>query len=263
MITVTFLGTGSGVPSAARGHSASLLSCPGDCLLLDAGDGVARSMATHQVPVNSIHRIAISHTHSDHVAGLPMLIQTMKLHGRTEPLSMFVPRETENWTASMLRGMHLHPEEWPFPSRILPLEELPDDDHALTVTPIANTHLDGKRAIAARHGYPASSYSFVVSRPGASLVLSSDIVGMGDILSVAENADALIIDSTHVPLEQIESFAMSHPGIHVICTHIPPECEERLLERYPRPFAGCNIAVASDGMRLMIEGSVVECSTTR
>ena len=71
---ITFLGTGHGVPSPDRHCSATLVEVGGKRYLIDAGAPVVDIMRTLGVPVDSLSAVFITHRHSDHTFGLPMLV---------------------------------------------------------------------------------------------------------------------------------------------------------------------------------------------
>ncbi|NDH06090.1 ribonuclease Z, partial [bacterium] len=45
----------------------------------------------YQIPFQRINEIFISHLHGDHFLGLPGLLSTMNLLGRTEGITIFAP----------------------------------------------------------------------------------------------------------------------------------------------------------------------------
>ncbi len=94
-ILVTFLGTGSAIPTARRNHSAILLQYKRENILVDCGEGTQRQFRKAQLNPGKITKILISHWHGDHTLGLPGLLQTMILNGRNEKLDIYGPRGTK------------------------------------------------------------------------------------------------------------------------------------------------------------------------
>lgn len=104
MITITFLGTVSGIPSLTRNHSSFVLEHFTDkrsVFLFDCGEGTQKQLMKSDVTFMSIEKIFISHWHADHFAGLIPLIQTMNLEKRNKPLSIFGP-EAERFVSDIL-----------------------------------------------------------------------------------------------------------------------------------------------------------------
>jgi len=91
MIEVTMLGTASAVPTLHRGLSSIALRRDGDVFLFDCGEGTQRQMMRFGVSYMKIRAIFISHLHLDHFLGAFGLIETMRLNGRKEKLSIYGP----------------------------------------------------------------------------------------------------------------------------------------------------------------------------
>ena len=92
---IVFLGTGGSFPSPQRGVSSVAIKVNGDVLLIDCGEGTQRQLMRSQLSFMSITKIFITHFHGDHYLGLPGLLQTMALNGRTKDLEIFGPKGTE------------------------------------------------------------------------------------------------------------------------------------------------------------------------
>lgn len=96
------LGTSSAVPSRERDLPANMINFSGERILFDCGEGVQKKIMTEKLGLMSISRIFISHWHADHFSGLLGLIQTMEMEGRTEPLYIYGPPRTEEFTDRIL-----------------------------------------------------------------------------------------------------------------------------------------------------------------
>ncbi len=95
-LRITFLGTGAG-GSIHRGHTAIAVECSdGTRVLLDASSGntVTRSLAQLGMTVADFHQVLLSHTHADHMSGLPSV---QLVHTRSSddgpPLAVYGPDE--------------------------------------------------------------------------------------------------------------------------------------------------------------------------
>jgi ribonuclease BN (tRNA processing enzyme) len=241
-------GTASGIPVTDRKHSSTLLGVGGQYLLIDAGEGTASAMIAAAVPYDAVGAVCITHTHADHVSGLPMLLQGMHLARRSAPLNIFVPTGREDWFRAWLIGLYMFPEKWSFPMRLHPLEDTVLFDGALRLLPL----LDRVRELAARHGIRAQSFSIRLEGPDASVLISSDIAGIQDIARHAPRVDLLVVDATHVPLTEIVTLVRENPELRVVCTHIPPELEKDLPDRMDAATAAYpdRMLFAYDGMEL-------------
>ncbi len=93
---VTVLGTSSATPTKYRHPSAHYVRMEGSYLLLDCGEGAQRQLARYGLRTQRISHVFITHLHGDHYFGLPGLITSMALFGRTEPLVIVGPAALES-----------------------------------------------------------------------------------------------------------------------------------------------------------------------
>jgi ribonuclease BN (tRNA processing enzyme) len=250
-MTITFIGTASGVPVPHRRHSCLLVEHAGEAQLFDAGEGAASALAGRSIGAGRITTVWISHTHADHISGLPMLLQGMHLAGRTESLDIRVPPGRELWFENWLHGMYMFREKWSFPFSMQPLSS-PATGVGLLVRSIQNRHLDKTRELALRHRVPAQAWSFVLTCGTMRVLLTSDISGIADIAEFTSSVQITILDAAHVPMEEVFLLAERCTALEIICTHIPPELEAdlgSLNKRSARDFGG-RVLFAHDGMSI-------------
>ena len=88
---ITFLGTSASVPTVERNLPAVALRRNGELILFDCGEGTQRQMIRAKIGFNRETKVLITHMHGDHILGLPGLIQTMSLYGRTRDLNVYGP----------------------------------------------------------------------------------------------------------------------------------------------------------------------------
>src|SRR3954452_4948608 len=89
-LDVVFLGTAGSSPTAARGLPATLARRGGERLLFDCGEGTQRQLLQSTGLVD-LEEIFLTHYHADHFLGLPGMLKTFGLRGRSLPLTIYVP----------------------------------------------------------------------------------------------------------------------------------------------------------------------------
>ena len=88
---VLVLGSGAATPTFSRHCSAQLITICGSRILVDCGESTQNQLRQYHQKFQAIKTIFISHLHGDHFFGLPGLLSTMHLCGRTEPLTVYAP----------------------------------------------------------------------------------------------------------------------------------------------------------------------------
>jgi ribonuclease Z len=96
-IQLTFLGTGSAVPTARRNHPAVLLQYKDENILFDCGEGTQKQFRIAKLNPCKVTRIFISHWHGDHIFGLPGLLQTLMLNNYSKTLYIYGPKGTKDF----------------------------------------------------------------------------------------------------------------------------------------------------------------------
>ena len=91
MLDVTLLGTAALMPIPDRALTAATLTCAGRTILFDCGEGTQTAARRAGVSLMKADVIALTHYHGDHIFGLPGLMQTMEVFGRTQPLTVVGP----------------------------------------------------------------------------------------------------------------------------------------------------------------------------
>ena len=88
----TVMGSGAAVPTLMRHCSGQVVNVNGYRLLLDCGEGTQQQMRACRQKLQSLQLVCISHLHGDHFFGLPGLLATLHLCGRTQPLTVIAPQ---------------------------------------------------------------------------------------------------------------------------------------------------------------------------
>lgn len=104
------LGTSGSLPLPRRGLSSVLLHREGKGFLFDCGEGLQVSMKHMHLRWKNLEVICITHSHADHVTGLPGILMLSAQVERDTPLTIICPEAVKNFiTASRKElGMYLN-----------------------------------------------------------------------------------------------------------------------------------------------------------
>lgn len=94
-LTLTFLGTGSMVPTKERNVQSMVLEYEGELILVDCGEGTQRQMNIAGYSRAKVRKILLTHWHGDHVSGLIGLIQTIFNSDYQHTLQIYGPKGTK------------------------------------------------------------------------------------------------------------------------------------------------------------------------
>ena len=100
---VIFLGTSSGTPTWDRNVSGVAIGSTQDkaWCLVDCGEGTQHQLLKTPLSLLNLQAICITHVHGDHCYGLPGLLASAALAGRTAPLYLLAPRAIQTFIAAM------------------------------------------------------------------------------------------------------------------------------------------------------------------
>lgn len=91
MLSVTILGSGAATPTLGRHCSSQVVAVDGERMLLDCGEATQNQIRLYHQKLQSFSHIFISHLHGDHWFGLPGLLASMHLCGRTDDVHVYAP----------------------------------------------------------------------------------------------------------------------------------------------------------------------------
>jgi ribonuclease Z len=86
---VTILGCGSAVPTTKHYLSSQVVNLRDKLFMIDCGEGSQLQFRAMKLKFHRLNHIFISHLHGDHCFGLPGLISTLGLLGRTADLHIY------------------------------------------------------------------------------------------------------------------------------------------------------------------------------
>ena len=114
---VHILGCGSAKPTQRHKPTCQVVDVHSKLFMIDCGEAAQIEFARQGLAMNRLGHIFISHNHGDHVFGLPGLISTMALLGRTAELHIYGPKETQSYLDLIINiycegidyKIHFHP----------------------------------------------------------------------------------------------------------------------------------------------------------
>lgn len=242
----TVLGSGGGEAAPDRASSGHLLETPHASILFDCGDSVTGSFLRVGKRYEDLDAIIISHTHPDHICGLPFFLQQMYLAWRLRELTVYVPIEALRGIQSMLKMHYLFFEHLSFPINFVGLYSRPvfvcGD---VAIKPHLNTHLVAHRGQPwmAEVDNEGESYSFECSIGDVRFAYSADIGSLDD-LEFCDGCRTLFVESTHVDLPELYARAENWRIKQLILIHVCPGF-------VPQPPAGRvfrDLRLAEDGL---------------
>ncbi len=237
------IGTGAGVAEPGRGGSAILVQAGEKSFLLDCGEGAA-GWLNHYELTRRLGYIFITHLHADHISGLYVLIQNMKMAGRDAPLFIFLPEQGIGPVKHMLAAMYLDTENNGFGFKV--------QYHSVQASDVLQTDNFSVRAWASDHlsdstgktgGRPA--FGFTVETQGHRLVYTGDVASTDCFKKELLPGTTLICEAAHVGSESVLKAAKESGVNKVIFIHIDPFFTGTVIENCKQYQ---NAVIAGDGM---------------
>lgn len=102
------LGCGGMMPLPYRHLTSVLLRRDGDLFLFDCGEGTQVSLRRLNLKWKKITAIFISHTHADHVTGLPGILMLSAQVDRTEPLYIYGPPKIKEYVETSRKVLDMY-----------------------------------------------------------------------------------------------------------------------------------------------------------
>lgn len=99
---IHILGCGSSLPTGRHLPTSQIVNIRGKLYMIDCGEGAQRQMRLQHLSFGKLVAIFISHLHGDHCFGLPGLLSTLGMFGRTGDLHVIGPRGLKNFLEPIL-----------------------------------------------------------------------------------------------------------------------------------------------------------------
>ncbi|MDR3268613.1 MAG: ribonuclease Z [Tannerella sp.] len=153
---VTLLGCGSATPTLRHMATSQVVDLRDKLYLIDCGEGSQLQMRRMHVRFNRLNHVFISHLHGDHCFGLPGMLSTLGMLGRSGELVIHGPQALEDFLRPILA---LFCKDMPYPVR---LNLIDPRQHALVMEDRSLCVY----SIPLKHRIPTCGYLFV-EKPSA------------------------------------------------------------------------------------------------
>ncbi len=218
MTRVRFLGTSAGNPHPERLTSSILIEGPKGALLLDAGEGCSHRIAQPAEWAQEVRSILITHRHTDHLAGLPMLLSGYKGAKRTNPLEIHVHRDLMKPLREWIETLKLGDEHQKCDIGWVDLEQgsfTPASGHDGFIW--QNDHLSPLDT--------GGCHSLALNLDGDRWVFSGDLEKFSVVERYLDETRVLVLESCHVDVENAVKAALKKGVERVILTHVAADLE--------------------------------------
>ena len=216
MLRVIFLGTGGSLPTRNRNPSAIMVNRKGELLLFDCGEGTQQQMMRARTGMMSLSSIFVSHFHADHFLGIPGLIQTMSFIGRKEPLLIYGPEGTREFTELFKAFGFFNFKYEIYGIQLKPGDIVERKDYVI-------------RALKTEHSIPSLGYALIENpRPGRFNREKAVELGIppGPLFAELQKGKSLEIDGKFVKPEDV--MGSLRPGRTVVYSGDTRPCESIL-----------------------------------
>lgn len=105
---IKILGCGSAMPTTLHNPPSQLVDMNEKLFMIDCGEGTQLQMRRYKTRMSKLHSIFISHLHGDHIFGLPGLLSTLSLLGRTGDLNIYAHKDINMLLNPLIHYMGSH-----------------------------------------------------------------------------------------------------------------------------------------------------------
>ena len=195
---IVFLGTGTPAPTPTTMGPSVAIVVNGTSYIVDAGVGLVRRAqdATERgvkgLEMKNLRTVFLTHLHSDHTLGLPDLIETPWIMGRTQPLVVYGPKGTRAMMSHLVQAWSADND-----IRINGLEHRSATAMRVTTHEIEPgvVYRDSNVKVTAflvKHGSWKQSFGFRFDTPDRSIVISGDASPSESVVKACNGCDVLI-----------------------------------------------------------------------
>ncbi len=247
---VTFLGTGTGIPTVKRAPTSLLVRAAGEPLVFDTGPGVLRQLVSTGLYINDVEHFFYTHIHPDHVADLVPLVFASKNPEalRTGPLRLYGGPGFEEFFRDLQAVFHPWVESTDFDIDVKEIGGEPVEGEGWSV----------KAAPVVHH---PTSLAYRIEADGVSVTYSGDTVYCEAIVRLARGSDLLVLECAHPDELKVEvhlsptscgRIAAEAEAKALALVHFYPVCEGADLVGPCKKEYGGPVTIAEDLMTIEV-----------
>ena len=256
---VVLLGTGTPNADPTRSGPAVAIVVDSTIYIVDAGPGVVRRAAAAKLAITGLRTAFLTHLHSDHTLGLPDLMFSPWVLGRTVPLQVYGPPGTRAMVEHLQAAyaddidIRLHGGE---PSN---KTGYGGAGHDVPAGVVYRDSLVTVRAFAVPHGKWPHAYGYRFETPDRTIVISGDTAPSDAVANACNGCDVLVHEvissvslearepdwkayhsTYHTPGYELGKIASkARPKLLVLYHQIPVDVsDEQLAREVGRSFTG-------------------------
>ena len=252
---LTFLGTGSAMPTGERFQTGLLLESADSTLMIDCGSGALHGLAKTQTGYEGVETLLLTHHHLDHVSDLMPLMKARWLAGE-ETLTVVGP----DGTRDLVEGL-------------LDVHDYMQDRLDLTVREIGPASRDDPHQVAGfdvaametRHSMYCLAYRFEAPDEPGPITFSGDSEAFTDLVTFADGSAVFVHDcsfpdevdvSNHPTPESLgQTLAEADAELgRIYLSHLYPHTvgkHEEMLQSLGAYYDG-DVRMAQDGLTIDI-----------
>jgi len=246
MARMVLLGVGTAVPDADRECTHMVWDDPGAPLLIDAAGNTYGRLLKAGIDPQELRGVVLTHSHSDHVYGFPILLTQLFLAGRRTPLPVYGLQQTLDLVAALIEASQVA-------DYMVPVEWLP----ITAGDPIPLQAAYSLRTALTQHSRPCIALRFEDRQAGWALTYSADTSPRQSVIDLAQGSNVLIHEATvsepfegHSTPRQAGEVALAAGVARLVMVHFSPRWtmpeEQAVAEAHAAGFAG-QVEVGHEG----------------
>ena len=253
-MTITILGSGTGVPSLRRSSCSTLVEAQGKTIVFDMGAGTLRRLLENGTGVSDISHVVLTHFHPDHCAELVPFLFALKAPetGREEKQVTLIGGQGLKQLYDGLRNVF---GSWiePGPDRLKIIELSVEKQDSLNLGDLF------LRSIPVCHN--PESLAYRLESGNRVFACSGDTDSCDNLVRIAEDADLFLCECSTPDEDKREkhltpSLAGQTAGDarvkKLVLTHFYPDCDKTDIAKQCRRTYDGNVFQAEDLMKFYL-----------